>query len=170
MNTALNIKPRYQHTKVGTFLFNLCARWTEFVVKHRWLYYLLACTWGILMTVAGFIVSVVLAIGKIFVGRKIEFRRYNWIYSVAVGSSWGGLEFGLCFLRDLGNGEQLNAHEFGHTFQNILFGPFFIFLVWIPSIIWYWIPSSKPYDSMWWEDAATQCGLYASKFISEKTK
>ncbi len=170
MNTALNIKPKYVHTKAGTFLFNLCARWTEFVVKHRWLYYLLACTWGILMTIIGFVVSAVLAIGKIFVWHGIEFRFYNWIYSVAVGRCWGGLEFGLCFLRDLGNGEQLNAHEFGHTFQNALFGPFFIFLVWIPSICWYWTGSSKPYDSMWWEDAATQCGLYASKFISEKTK
>ena len=122
------------------------------------------------MTIIGLIVSAALAIGKIFAWNSIEFRSYHWIYSVAVGKGWGGLEFGLCFLRDLGNGEQLNAHEFGHTFQNTLFGPFFIFLVWIPSIIWYWYDSSKPYDSMWWEDSATQCGLYASKFISEKTK
>jgi hypothetical protein len=168
MNMLSKIEPAYEHTKAGNILFNLCARWTEYVVNHRKLYYILACTWGAIMTLAGFIVSGVLRIANIFVKNLVEFRPYHWIYAVAVGKNWGGLEFGLCFLRESGTNERLNAHEFGHTFQNALFGPFFIFLVWIPSICWYWSKSSEPYDSRWWEDAATQCGLYASKFLSNK--
>lgn len=38
------IKPAYEHSKAGRAMFYLCAKWTEFIVKRRWLYYLLACT------------------------------------------------------------------------------------------------------------------------------
>lgn len=162
------IHPAYTHTKVGTFLFYLCARWTEFLVNHRWLYYILACTWGIVMTIVGLLVSGVIAIAKIFLKDKIIFAPYHWVYSISTGPKyWGGLEFGLCFLRDRSSSGSIDAHEFGHTFQNILFGPLFIFLVWIPSACWFWSQSTKPYDSMWFEDAATQCGRYASKFLRD---
>ncbi len=170
MNTLTRITPAYEHTKAGNFLFNLCARWTEYVVNHRWLYYLLACTWGFIMTAIGLLVTLVLAIVRFFAPNAVVFAPYLWVYSISVGPQyWGGLELGLCFLRDHKScGGQLDAHEFGHTFQNALFGPLFIFLVWIPSACWYWSKSSKPYDSMWFEDSATQCGLYASKFLSNK--
>lgn len=45
-----DIKAQYKHTKVGQMLFDMCARWTKFVLKHRWLYYVLAFTWGAIMT------------------------------------------------------------------------------------------------------------------------
>ena len=46
-------------------------------------------------------------------------------------------------------------HEFGHSFQNAILGPFMIFLVSIPSAIRYWYQTireskgktNKPYDS-----------------------
>ena len=72
----LKIKPQYEHTKVGLFLFNLCAWFTEFLIKHRWLYYVLACTWGILMTVIGILITGVLAIVKVF-GANITFFHFN---------------------------------------------------------------------------------------------
>ena len=31
----LDIKPAYEHSKFGTFMFNLCAKWTKFLVKHK---------------------------------------------------------------------------------------------------------------------------------------
>jgi hypothetical protein len=127
------------------------------------LFYILSFTWGLPLTLVGLIVALVLTM----LGYKP--KRHGYCFYFEVGENWGGLELGLCFLRDHKScGGQLDAHEFGHTFQNALFGPLFIFLVWIPSARWYWSKSSKPYDSMWFEDAATQCGLYASKFLSNK--
>ena len=70
----------------------------------------------------------------------------------------------------------LNKHEFGHTFQNTLLGPFFPILVGIPSAIRYWYQAirtkqgkqNKAYDSIWFEDAATQCGTYAAQVIESE--
>lgn len=183
MNTTISekIKPAYEHSKVGTFLFNLSARSTEFLVKHRWLYYLLACTWGILMTALGFIATVILNIVKVVAewikpGKvKIDFKKYHWIYSISIGPKlWGGCEMGLMFFRDHDSAGDLNEHEFGHTFQNCIFGPLFPFIVAIPSAARWWMrvlkPNKvyKPYDSAWFEDAATQCGMYAHKYLSNK--
>lgn len=172
----MEIKPLYEHSKVGNFMFNLCAKWTKFILKHRWLYYLMACTWGIIMTILGLIITLILGIVKIFIPKKIIFERYYWIYSITVGPEWwGGCEMGLMFLRDHNSSvNYINPHEFGHTFQNCLLGPLFPFIVAIPSAIRYWLreifPKKiwAPYDSAWFEDAATQCGVYAVRILSQK--
>ena len=172
----MEIKPLYEHSKVGSFMFNLCAKWTKFILKHRWLYYFMACTWGIIMTILGCLITIILAIVKIFIPKKIIFERYYWIYSITVGPEWwGGCEMGLMFLRDHNSSvNYINPHEFGHTFQNCLLGPLFPFMVAIPSAIRYWLreifPKKiwAPYDSAWFEDAATQCGVYAVRILSQK--
>lgn len=172
----MEIKPLYEHSKVGSFMFNLCAKWTKFILKHRWLYYLMACTWGVIMTILGCIITIILAIVKIFIPKKVIFERYYWIYSITVGPEWwGGCEMGLMFLRDHNSSvNYINPHEFGHTFQNCLLGPLFPFVVAIPSAIRYWLreifPKKKwaPYDSAWFEDAATQCGIYAVRILNQK--
>ena len=174
----LKIKPQYEHTKVGLFLFNLCAWFTEFLIKHRWLYYILACTWGILMTFIGILITGVLAIVKLF-GANITFFPFYWIYGVKVGPDfWGGFEMGLMFCRDQKSSDSfINDHEWGHTFQNCLLGIFFPFVVAIPSATRYWYreirsrkgkPNNKPYDSIWFEDSATQCGKYAVEQLAVK--
>lgn len=178
MNTTIpEIKAAYEHTKAGTFLFNLCAAWTRFIVKHRKLYYILTSTWGIIMTAIGLIVSGTLYLVKLFTKdqAKITFKPYHWVQSISVGPDyWGGCEFGLCFLRDQKSAGGLEAHEFGHTFQNCLFGPLFPLLVAIPSASRWWIrelsktKKHTPYDSVWFEDAATQCGKYASEYLTTK--
>lgn len=53
----MEIKAQYKHTKYGNFMFGLCKRGTLFLSKHRFLYYLLACTWGLVLTVFGLIVT-----------------------------------------------------------------------------------------------------------------
>ena len=172
----MEIKPLYEHSKVGNFMFNLCAKWTKFILKHRWLYYFMACTWGIIMTILGCLITIILAIVKIFIPKKVIFKRYYWIYSITVGPEWwGGCEMGLMFLRDHNSSvNYINPHEFGHTFQNCLLGPLFPFMVAIPSAIRYWLreifPKKMwaPYDSAWFEDAATQCGVYAVRILSQK--
>ena len=173
----MEIISKYEHTKAGTFMFNLCAVWTKFLLKRRKLYYTLACTWGIIMTFAGLLVSGVLKAVKFITKDKIKiiFKPYHWIYSISVGPDyWGGCELGLCFLRDQKSRGSLDTHEFGHTFQNCLLGPLFLFVVAIPSAARWWArelnkdPNKKfaPYDSAWFEDAATQCGEYAIEYLS----
>ena len=176
----LKIKPQYEHTKVGLFMFNLCAWFTEFLIKHRWLYYILACTWGILSTFIGILITGVLALAKAF-SANITFFHFNWIYGIRVGSDfWGGLGLGLMFCRDQKSGDNsyINDHEFGHTFQNCLFGIFLPFVVAMPSTIRFWHrkirarkgKQNKPYDSIWFEDSATQCGKYAVEQLAAKNK
>lgn len=84
---------------------------------------------------------------------------------------------GLMFVRDQkSTQEYLDTHEFGHTFQNCLLGPLFPFVVAIPSATRYWIQEFRsragkqnpPYDGVWFEDAASQCGLYADWYIKHK--
>ena len=48
-----DIKPAYKHSKIRNFMFFICAKAMKVLVKSRFLYYFLACTWGILLTVAG---------------------------------------------------------------------------------------------------------------------
>ena len=173
----LDIRPQYRHTKAGTFMFNLCAKWTKFLVKHRWLYYLLACTWGIIMTFVGVFVTICLGIARIF-SKKIKFEKYLWIYDVKVGPDyWGGFETGLMFVRDQKSWDAyINPHEFGHTFQSCLLGPLMPFIVSLPSAARYWYQTireakgkdNKEYDAIWFEDSATQCGEYVANYLNRQ--
>jgi len=167
------LKPRYEHTKFGNFMFKLCAKWTQFVIKHRWLYYLVLFTWGLPIVLFGLLVSFGLLIAKIF-NHKIKFFKFGWIYGIKIGADyWGGFSAGITFLRDQKSNDRLSMHEFGHTFQLIL-GIFALFLIYIPSIYRYWIRTIKPnkkfkpYDSFWGEDSASVCGEFAAKYINNK--
>lgn len=76
----------------------------------------------------------------------------------------------MCFLRDTTSAESVTKHELGHTYQNCVLGPFFIFLVAIPSACRYWYKviaqkhgkkfESTWYDSIWFEGSATEIGTY----------
>jgi len=174
----LDIRPQFKHSKAGTFMFNLCAKWTKFLVKHRWLYYILACTWGIIMTLVGVIVTIVLGLGKIFWTNNIKFEKYYWVYLIKAGPEyWGGFETGLMFVRDQKSSDwHINPHEFGHTFQSCLLGPLMPFIVSLPSATRYWYQEirsrkgkdNKEYDAIWFEDSATQCGKYVVEYLKEK--
>lgn len=173
-----DIIAQYKHSKIGTFMFNLCAKWTKFLVKHLWLYYILALTWGVVMTALGWIITIILFIAKLFAWKKITFDWYHLVYSISVGPKyWGGCEMGLMFLKDHSKPSiYLDGHELGHTFQNCLLGPLFPFIVAIPSATRWWQrelwPNKnwKPYDSAWFEDSASQCGAYVVQYLEEKKR
>ena len=122
----------YKHNKVATFLFNYCEKGAKFLYKHKWLYYLLAFTWGLLMSVVGLIIS-----GALICIDSIPHKRNNtWFFKL--GERWGGVTLGCMFIMDTTSSEaRVVKHEEGHTYQNALLGPFFIFLVAIPSFIRY---------------------------------
>lgn len=152
----------YQRTKIGAWMYQWVSSAAVWLSKHKWLYYLLACTWGILLTLPGVLITLVLLIcGK----KPIP---YYGIYYFEIGASWGGLEMGLMFLRDTTSWNEVNRHELGHSYQNAILGPFMPFLVSIPSAIRYWYQRlkkgpHKPYDAIWFEGSATDIGYWIVK-------
>lgn len=108
---------------------------------YLFFYYLLSWTWGILMSATGLVVMLVLAPFS-----KVYFDRGRF-YGV-IGKNWGGLELGcfyiLCEQSNLSR--RTHAHEgFGHSLQNCILGPFFPFVVAIPSAVRYWVFNQRDY-------------------------
>ena len=134
----------------------------KFIVKHKWLYYLLQFTWGIVMNTIGIIVFLIL----ICCGKKV--KRFHNNFYIVIGKNWGGVELGCFFLIDSSESKHTKYHESGHAIQNIIFGPLFPFIVAIPSAIRYWYRHFKydkqgkraptAYDSIWFEGQATDFG------------
>ena len=159
------MKKTSRFTSYGNFMYNFTEKGITFLAKHKWLYYLLNLTWGIFLTFIGWIIT----LGLLMIGKKPT--KYHGIYYIKIGDSWGGFETGLMFVRDKTSIEILNAHEYGHTYQNAIFGPFQIFLITIPSIIRYWyrelkyerkgITPKTDYDDIWFERSASNHGLIA---------
>ena len=180
----MEIKRQYDHGKFGNFLFDFCAAWTKFIVKHRWLFYILVCTWGIIQTIIGILITIFMFYTWIFFKDFVKFKKYKWIYCIYTGQDyWGGFEMGIMFVRDKKSTEQyLNNHEFGHIIGQLWLGPFYMFTIGLHSATRYWVQTVRewrgkadknpPYDQYWAEDAATQCGKYAAWYIDtyKKTK
>lgn len=161
------LKPKYNHSKCGNFLFNLCVNCSIKLYNIKWLFWLLQFTWGLPMMLFGFIVSLVL----ICCGKKHVKTPIGWRFEVGYG--WGGFECGIVYVRDKKRREildSLDCHEMGHCLvQNAILGPLCPFLVSIPSAIRYWYRELRksdkyvPYDAVWFEDAASVGGEYFVK-------
>lgn len=132
-------------------------------------YWILQLTWGGLTTWIGLIVALVLAF---FPKSKRTFHINGFGLIIEIGGNWGGLSLGpiaLCgnYSKDSKAWyEHTRRHEFGHSIQNMFMGPFFIFLVALPSVIRYWYfqwcdahnKQTAEYDSIWFEGTATSWG------------
>lgn len=144
------------------------------------LWWLWQLTWGALMTYPGLLVT---AFCIVFLKGKPH--RNGFSYIVEIGHDWGGLEIGACALcqryfdnfyripltgHDYIAYNHIRFHEFGHNMQQLIFGPFQLFIVFIPSAIRYWYRRinkiyTPPYDSIWFEGTATKWGETAIKKI-----
>ena len=126
------------------------------------LFWIISLTWGALLTLPGLIVSIF----AIILGGKVH--RNGFSYIIEIGGNWGGLEIGAIAL--CGNYSKSSpnwfshtrAHEFGHNLQQLIFGPFQLFIVMIPSAIRYWYNRlhglKHPYDYIWFEYTASKWG------------
>ncbi|MCR5769120.1 MAG: hypothetical protein K6G45_11625 [Lachnospiraceae bacterium] len=91
---------------------------------------LIQWTWGILQNIAGLAVFLV------------NIRRNHYIYKGCIVTEWGSrdMSMGLGMFIFLGqssiNDEDVRAHEFGHTIQSMILGPFFVFVIAFPSLFW----------------------------------
>ena len=147
------------------------------------MFWVVSCTWGIIMTTIGAVATVGLNLIKVIGTRfgkelKIKTHRNGCSFITEVGGNWGGLELGAFAL--CGNYSENNKawfahtrkHEFGHAIQHLYMGPLFIFIVAIPSAARYWYKRimqkrgkkfpNNWYDSIWFEGGATKTG---EKFV-----
>lgn len=132
------------------------------------LYWLLNLTWGIILSFVGVFVSIFALI------RKGKIHKNGCSIIVEFGGNWGGLSLG-CFAfcgsyskTSPSWYDHTRKHEFGHSLQNAVLGPLFIFIVAIPSAYRYHYKlreekrgthfSSDWYDSVWFENTATKYG------------
>lgn len=168
-------------TNIGKLLYSFEMRWVKFLSKHRWLWYILNLTWGILYSIAGLVIYLFVLLSK----RKTkDFRSYRYAGKVRCtqfGNNWGGLSsvFFIFVANNMGKEYtvQTKMHELGHTFQNALFGPFIFFFVIIPSVCRYWYITLKErkgrsfapnwYDNAWFEGSASDGGRYYVSTINK---
>lgn len=100
------------------------------------LYVLLQCTWGLPQTLAGFVV---------FLFHRKEPHCFQ---KGCIQTEWkrtDGVSLGLfTFVAGADKGStrfaQMSAHEYGHTLQSLLLGPFYLLLIGVPSFLWNQLP------------------------------
>ena len=126
------------------------------------LYWIGELTWGLLMNIIGLITALFMLI----IGKKPY--RVGHTFMFYFGKGWGGLTLGAVIIVSHDCSFSTISHEYGHTVQNLIFGPFELFIG-IASAARYWYREIKrkrdpafylpPYDSIWFEGQATRLGL-----------
>lgn len=96
-------------------------------------YWLIQCTWGLIMTLIGAVVALALLI----TGHKPKHLGPTIYFEV--GENWGGLELGGFFLCCKNSSMETKYHECGHGLQNLIWGPLMPFIICIPSAARYWL-------------------------------
>jgi len=130
------------------------------------------------MTILGLIIT---GFCILFLKGKVHKNGYSYI--VEIGGNWGGLDLGAVALcggytttcKDENWFQHTRRHEFGHSLQNLIWGPLFPFVIAIPSAIRYnyqnWRSKkgleNKDYDAIWFEGQATKWGTKAIEKIEK---
>lgn len=137
-------------------------------IKDLLKFYLLSFTWGIVWTILGFLIFIIM---WIFFSDQMKIRFIDGRIAVTMTNSrFGGVSLGVVYVVDKSDSRRLHLHELGHTIQNMYFGPLFIPVIAIPSFIRYhWriyvrnVDYRKylklpHYDAVWFEGQATALG------------
>ena len=92
----------------------------------RVLYLAVQCTWGAVQTLAGAVLFMQ------------NLSCPHSFYQHAVRTQWkkgSGVSLGLFIFTPQG-ADRMAVHEYGHTVQSLLLGPFYLLVIGIPSCIW----------------------------------
>lgn len=124
------------------------------------LFYVLSCTWGIIMTVIGAVAAIILK------ARGYVPKKHGWCYHFEYGYGWGGVNLGIVMITSIAPSDHTKNHEHGHALQNCIWGPLMPFVIALPSAIRYHRRNKQqkqgmklePYDSVWYEADATKRG------------
>ena len=122
-------------------------------------YRFIECTWGFPQSLLGFFLYLIY--------RKSPHTSYKG----SIVTYWpkkGGISLGLfTFIENYsGRKDYLQRHEYGHTLQSLILGPFYLLIIGLPSYIWanlpYFIKMRKekniPYNSFFTEKNADLLG------------
>lgn len=141
------------------------------LILKRILFYFLSFTWGSITSIIGLLLFTI----PLCTTHKIHCW-HGRLYGVMPKCFGGGYGFEMgCFWFVAYNCDEYDnkqstfmGHEAGHGIQNIIFGPFQLVLVQIPSMIRYWYREIKydrknkrpptAYDDIWFEGWATALG------------
>ncbi len=125
-------------------------------------FYLLSCTWGIVHTLLGALVALVL----VLMGHRP--KKWGYCRYFELPRMRGGVSLGIFFVTHPRPSEHIRDHEHGHAIQNCLWGPIFPFLIAIPSFVrcqWRNVRRKlgikrpqRPYDAIWFEGQASEWG------------
>ena len=96
-------------------------------------YWILQCTWGAIMTLIGAIAALIF----ICMGEKPSRIGPNVYFTI--GKEWGGVSLGPFIFCSECITDSIKYHEYGHSLQNIIWGPLFPFIIGIPSMARYWL-------------------------------
>lgn len=134
------------------------------------LYRILQCTWGVLQTLLGFIMFI------------LHFKCKHYTYHGAIITEWNArssMSLGLFvfvtfdpFFAKKYEGQinvedlsmRLLVHEYGHTIQSLILGPFYLIVIGIPSTLWGFTGAKKrkdeqvPYGAFFTEGWANRLG------------
>lgn len=96
------------------------------------LYWCVQCTWGLLQTVMGLVLFVRYS--------RCKHEFYHGAILTYHDGNWGGVSLGL-FIFVNGNRPEVwtkdaRVHEYGHTIQSLIFGPLYLVIIALPSIVW----------------------------------
>ncbi len=113
-------------------------------------------TWGSWQTMGGFFVYL------------WYIRCPHSYYGSSIRTTWEkpyGMSIGQFIFTPTGElSEEMAVHEYGHTFQSILLGPWYIIVVAIPSLLWGFIPA---FIKMRREKGILYTSLYCEKWASD---
>lgn len=153
---------KYERTKIGQFMYNITIKGAKTLIKHKWLYYTLNFTWGLLANIIGGLITLILSLKKYTTNST-----FKGCVKTNIGTMWGGFSLGVFYVRDRYSSESVDYHEIGHSYQNALYGVLWLFIVAIPSALRYLYhvyiapklgKTVKDYDTIWFEGSATDIG------------
>ena len=102
------------------------------------LFMLVQCTWGIIQTFVGFIVFLINAGKKHYLYHGAVVTEWNLRSSLSMGMFLFVTKYpcacGHCSKEEIGR--RLVVHEYGHAIQSLILGPFYMFAMAIPSLLW----------------------------------
>lgn len=140
-------------------------------------FYTLSFTWGIILTLIGIIVGLIILIKDSIKDKKLHLpKKWGHCFYIETGNYWGGLNLGVVFIVDKTNSVFAKNHEMGHAIQNCYFGPFML-LVTAASAIRYhyrnYLRKKDPaiklpdYYSIWFEAQANKLGKELKDWLDQ---
>lgn len=122
-------------------------------------YYIIQWTWGLIQNLLGLCLYI-----------KLKKCRHQWYHGAKLTyheGDWGGVSLGMfIFVNGKKDAEWIkttNVHEYGHTLQSLLLGPFYLFVIGIPSSIWC---NNKKYITLRKEKGISYFDFYPEKWAN----